>query len=441
MSPKQIGWIVVGFLGILSLIILPFKLLVTVGADEIIVHQGAISGEITVWSEPGLEWQNFGRIEVYKKSDQFWFGSAVSKDEEGNEVTNSKCIRARFNDGGHGEICGSLSFDLPTDQKSMAELHAKFGSQEAIESRLIRQSVNKAVYMSGPLMSSKESAGERRAELINAINDQASEGVYQTETKQKTVVDLLGGEIEDVEEVKVPKTNEEGEPVIGEDGKPIFETKLKTVKKPRTKKVDVIIPKKKDGKILVQETSAVKTFKIVLYNLAITGIKYDKAVQAQIKKQQEALMAINTAMAKAKEAEQKVLTVEKEGQANAAAAKWEQEKLKATAVTKAEQRKEVAALDLEAAKLEATANIERGRGEAEAKKLVMDADGALDKKLKAWTEVQKAYAAQIGKQRWVPEVVMGGSGGGGDPATDVMKMLQVKAAKDLALDLGMKGKR
>lgn len=159
------------------------------------------------------------------------------------------------------------------------------------------------------------------------------------------------------------------------------------------------------------------------------------------------LMRVQTAMAESKEAEQKAITAEKQGQAAAAQAKWKQEVEKATEVTKAEQqkavallgaqqKKEVAELAVQTAELYKREQTFIGEGEAARRKLVMQADGALDKKLAAWVEVQKAYAAEIGKQRWVPEVMIGGGNGSpGGGATNLMDLLQVNAARDLALSV------
>ncbi len=63
-------------------------------------------------------------------------------------------------------MCGTLSYDLPSDEATMIKLHNKFRSMEGIENRLVKPAVVKAIYNSGPLMSSKESAGQGRSDLI-----------------------------------------------------------------------------------------------------------------------------------------------------------------------------------------------------------------------------------------------------------------------------------
>lgn len=431
-TPKRIFLVIVGILLFFGLIIVPMELLVRVKLDEIVVKQG-VDGKIEVWAQPGIYWQNFGTLTTYKKSAQYWFSK---KTEEGDAKDQS--LKVRFNDGGHGNLSGSISYDLPLDPERMMKIHAKCGSQEGVEKRFVSQAVNTAVYMTGRLMSSTESYAERRADLQNYITEQIARGVYVSEKIEQQVPDILAGE-EDVIEVKdVPDLDDQGKPKLDKDGKPITKKEAKTVKKQRMKTITVVRPKVDDkGVIAVQEPSTVSEFGIKTYNLAINSIDYDQQVEEQIKQQQQAIMAVQTAMANSKKADQDRLTVEKQGEANAAKAKWEQEVKKATAVTAAEQQKAVAQLELDTAELTKQAAIKRAEGDAEARKLVMAADGALEKKLAAYVEVQKAYAAEMGKQRWVPDVVMGGGSGASTPGTDFMALLQAKAARDLALDVGI----
>ena len=94
-------------------------------------------------------------------SNQFWFSR---KHDEGKDEDQS--IKIRFNDGGHGQISGSVRWYMPIDNPAILKLHTDFGSQIAIEQQLIRQVVTKSVYMTGPLMSSKESSAEKRNDLL-----------------------------------------------------------------------------------------------------------------------------------------------------------------------------------------------------------------------------------------------------------------------------------
>lgn len=432
---KRIGLMVGAFLLLILMTVGSCTSMYDVGSDEIVVLQKP-SGTMEVWDSPGWKFALFGKTTTYKKSEQYHF--MYEKDQSGKIISLKDCISTRFNDQGSADICGTLSFDLPTDHHTMLTLHNKFRSMDGIMSRLVKPAVVKSVYNSGPLMSSKDSAGQKRGDLIRFVQDQATRGIYETSSRQEETPDLLSPPVEVVEMVDVPKLDEDGKPVLDKDNNPVMVKEARKVTKPATKKVTVVEPKLgKDGQILVQEVSTVTEYGIKLYNVTLERIMYEPKVKEQIDAQRDMTMKVQTKIAEAQQAQQDALTAEQKGKAEAAKAKWEEEKKKASAVTAAQAAKEVAALDLDKAKLEADARLTRAKSEAESKKLVMQADGALDKKLNAYVEVQKAYAAEIGKQRWVPEVQMG-NGSGAGAASSLMQLWQVKAAKDLGLDMSVK---
>lgn len=117
---------------------------------------------------------------------------------------------------------------------------------------------------------------------------------------------------------------------------------------------------------------------------------------------------------------------------------------KKLAVTNAEREKDRATIEkqtaqitLEKARLEAQTTKELAEAEAYAKKVVMQADGALTQKLAAWVEGQKALASAVAVAP-VPQIVFGSAGEGAGRQSEVSNMLNLvglKAAKDLALDM------
>jgi hypothetical protein len=202
------------------------------------------------------------------------------------------------------------------------------------------------------------------------------------------------------------------------------------------------------------------------YNISVSGFNmidwgYEKKTLDQIAAKRQATMAIITAKANAEKAKQDAITAEQQGLANVTVAKYEKEVEKQRAVVDAEKAKEVATiaaeqqvevakqqkLEAEQRKLAAYEEKKRlialGQGEAERKRLNMEADGALQAKLDAYVAVQNRYAEAVEKQKWVPEVQMGGSSGqtNGSAATDLIQLLNVKTAKEMSLDMTMKGKK
>jgi hypothetical protein len=202
-------------------------------------------------------------------------------------------------------------------------------------------------------------------------------------------------------------------------------------------KVEIV--EKTPGQPVRQEESPIKTYGVRLYNISINGIEYDKSVEKQIQTQQQAIMNVQTAMANAKKAEQDAITIAKQGEAEAAKAKWEQEVVKAKMVTQAEAQRKVAEEEVKTAELNKRRDILEGEGIAAKKRLVMQADGALQQKLETYVTVQKYWAEAFSKYggNVVPQIQSGG-GGTVNGATMFMEMMGMKAARDLNIDLKTK---
>ncbi len=379
---------VLAVIGLIALVCI-FKLAENVDVDHIMVVQNPVTGGLTWYTQGGIQWQGFGKVTKYPKRAIYEFQ-----------------IPVRFNDGGHGTMFGSVQYEMPLDVVHLTALHTRFGSPEAIEKQLITTVTNKAVYMTGPLMSSKESYAEKRNYLIFYVEDQIQNGVYRTYQKEVKTKDAMTGS---------------------------------------DKTVTVVEISTKDGQPERQEEAVLSSFGIKAFNFAITQLPYDDAVETQIKQQQQIAMDVQTAIADAKKAEQRAITVAKQGEADAAKAKWEQEVIKAKAVTEAQQKLEVAKLDAQAADQYKVAQIRRAEGDSEYKRRVMQADGALAQKLEVLKEINFRYAEAIEKHEgpWVPSIVMGSSSTAvsQNAALPLIELLTAKTARDLGLDMSVGGQK
>lgn len=398
--------IVGGILLLIAAVLIP-NLVENQDASELLVIQ-SVTGELNVFTEPGPHWQGFGKVTYYPRQSQYSFCSVPNKDGETLcDNANSGAKKLRFNDGGHANLNGFVMWEMPTDAKSIIEIHKRFGSADAVQNRAVAKMIDGAVYLAGPLMSSTESSGARRSELVQYINDQAENGVYVTHSENVTVKDPVTGQ---------EKTDSVTKIAMGSNG----------------------LPQRQQGSVLAE-------LGIKLQPMSISELKYDSVVEKQIADRQKAITQVQNARANALRAEQDAITVAKQGEADAAKAKWEQEVIKAKMVTEAEQQLEVATLAAKAAEQTKRKDILLGEGEAERKRLVMQADGALDPKLKAWSEAQEKWAKAFAEHQgpMVPSVVMGGNGSAGASAASntqtIIDLIGIKAAKDLGLDMTMAG--
>lgn len=397
MTPTRIVFAAIIGVSAIFLLTMMGQLVQNVSASEIVVIQSPWTGDLVWHTDPGPKWQGFGKVTSYPKRAMYEF----TKD-------------LRFNDGFHGELTGNIQFEMPMDPKSLTMIHTKFGSIESVQTGLVKAVVDKAIYMTGPIMSSKESYAERRNSLIYYIEDQIEGGVYKTRQRSDRVKD----------------------PVTGAE-------RTITI-------VDIVM---EGGSPARQEAPFLTSFGIKPTNLSIVGLTYESAVEDQIQMQAKATMEVETAMAQSRKAEQDALTVAKQGEAEAARRKWAQEAIKAQAVTQAEQEKEVAVTQasqrLETAKLDAAAaeqyrirKLREAEADATYKRQVMSADGALAQKLETYLKVQQFYASALAQYKgaWVPNVVMGQNQSAGiGSAQQLIDMLSVKTARDLSLDMSLPG--
>jgi regulator of protease activity HflC (stomatin/prohibitin superfamily) len=394
---KTVLWIV--FLTVVAFA--SFGLFESLDADQIMVIQNPWTGSLTWYRDAGIKWQGFGKVTKYKKRDQFWFSSKKEKDK-----TEDESIPIQFNDAGTAHISGSISWEMPLDDKNLTSLHTRYGSHHAIEQQLIRTTVEKAVYMTGTLMSSAQSYAERKNDLINWVDDQITHGVYRTEMDQVRIKDPMSGADKTVNITKI---------MLSREG----------------------LPQR-------QEQSPVSEFGIKVFNLSINMIVYSPTVQQQVAKQQEATMQVQTAMANAKEAEQRAITAEKNGQAEVVKARYEKEVDRVKEVTLAQKDLDVQTLKAKTAEQYKREQVLRGEGEGAYKRLVMQANGALEQKLDALVQINSRYAEAIKGAQLVPQVVMseGKDGGATVPGSKVLQLidlLTVKTAKDLAVDMSVEG--
>ena len=350
--------------------------------EQIVVNQYPFTGNMEYWTTPGFKWQWFGKTTHYYKTNQLWFGS---DNEDSKQMGNP--IPVIFNDASDGKIYGSLRVKLPTDPVYLARIQTDYNGMDRLMQDLVRPTVTKVIYASGPLMSAFESYAEKKNDLIEYITDQLNNGVYKTT-------------------VKVIETTD---PVTGEK---------------KTVKIASLIPDENaPGGYKRSESSPFAYYGLEIGQVSVSKIDYSDKVKRQIEQQQEANMAVQTSKARTLAAQQEAIRAEEAGKTAAITAKWEQEKIKAVEVTKAEQEREVSRLAAEKAEFDKKKIIAEGQAQAEANRLKVAA-GLTPQEKAEWdykTAVGIAEALANSKVSWVPSVMMnGGTSNSNNSAMDAV---------------------
>lgn len=377
------------------------------------------TGTLYVKFTPGIYFKGFGFTEVYSDVNTYDFDKDGSAGKSNPNSLISSGIAVRYQDGGTGTVFGKARFALPGDAETMLRLHKDFRNKDAVAQKLIRTVTEESMNLTAGLMTSEEAYAEKRGIFTQWAEQQVASGKFFTELKSVTEKQ------EDTQEHMTRNI-----PVIkyGADGLP------------------------------VQHASDFKMYGIKVNGFQITDWDFENKTLEQISRKREATMGIITAKADAERARQEALTAEEQGKKNVMVDRYTKEQEKIQAVVDAEKEKEVAVTQakqavlvaeqqkLEAGQLRLAAveykqeRVLRGEGDAEYKRLVMQADGALAAKLEAWQAVHMRYAEAIEKQKWVPEIQMGGNGASaGSAANDLIEMLKVQTARELKLDMRMKG--
>lgn len=393
MQKTKIYGVIACVVAFLALMMLP-KCAEDVKNEEIVINQVPFTGELEYWTTPGFKFQKGGRTSNYYKTNQIWFNE-IEKEKKNNgniilrPTGDNPALPITYNDKGKGYVLGSVRIELPTDQKFLYRIQTHYGSMDRLINDLIKPTLGKVILACGPLMTSLESVSEKRTDLIAYATDQLNYGVYKTMVKEEETTDQLTNEI-----------------------KIIRIASLIT---------DSVSP----NGYKRQEESPFAYYGLKVSQLSISDMEYEQATIDQINKQREADMSIVTAKSKALEAAQLRIQAEEEGKRDAEKAKWKQEEIKAVEVTKAQQAYEVAQLQAKEAAEKAKKIIEEGKAEAEANRLKVQA-GLTPQEKAEWdykTTVGVAEALYKSNVRWVPEIMMGNTGGGNSMDAVGLKMM------------------
>lgn len=394
-------------------------------------HIRTIGGTESVATDIGYHWKGFGRATAWKQAQtiQFVAGDKLEGDDVSGAVQGYRIV---FLGNVDGVVEASTRFRLPQGDQFL-KIAQEYRTPENFQATALTPAIKETLQATASLMSADDYFAGARSEFGNEFENQLRQGIYVTKRKEV--------------ERKVVRSRNEGNALLTGAGEDEGSNRVEFVTE---KVVD------KDGKP-VRKVQQFVTMGVDVVEARITNVDPNPQYKQRMQKVQQALAELAIARQdRLKEEEQKLLVTargEKEVEQKRQETLRDQieqttkaQTDKKLAIISAEREKESAEIArltsielLEKAKIDAQATKTLADAEAYAKEAVIKADGALDKKLAAYVEVQKAFAEAFSKAP-VPSVNMAGTGntGRGGEAQDFLSLLTVKAAKDLQLDMSVK---
>jgi len=301
-----------------------------------------------------------------------------------------------------------VRFRMPASEDAMLNLHTEYIGKEYLALKGLQPYTIECLKNSAQLMDSEQHYSGGRAQLSQFFQDQLAEGLFILDTKESFYRDTLTGEAKRIYEskIRVDKTGEK-----------------------------------------VRKESDLKKFGIVIASATIENVDYEKQVDEKLKKKIEASTREAVSKQNLVTAQQEAMTAEAEGRRKLVEIEYEQKQVQTSQMVQAETSVQLAQKDMEkqkiamqAAKLEAEKIKALADAESYAKRKMMEADGALEKKLATYKEVQKTWATAFQNYQGdlVPKFQTGTTNGNGNAGLDFMQIMGAKAAMDLNLDMNVK---
>ncbi len=330
--------------------------------------------------------------------------------QETEATVNQDLVEVRFMDATTAKVEIFVKYALPNDEVQMLEIHEDFRNVDHLSSTGLAPYTRECLKYSAQLMESEQHYSGGMSKLSNDFRDQLDNGQYVVDNFESSSRDSLTGELKKSYENKIRLDN---------SNKPV-----------------------RNSNDLKEMGISVRTHNII-------NVKYEKQVDDKLAKKIEASTRESISKQNLITAQQEELTAAAEGRKRLVEIEYEKKQEQTRQLVQAETQVKLAGKDMEkqkiameAAKLEAQKIKALADAEAYAKAKVMQADGALEKKLETYKEVQQmwsnAFAAYQGDL--VPKFQTGVSNDG-NAGLDFMQIMGAKAAMDLNLDTNVKKKQ
>lgn len=313
----------------------------------------------------------------------------------------------RFNDATTASISGITQYILPVSEQEMKNIHNAHKTPTAFVQRRLAPYTVECLKSSSQLMSSEMHYSGGRAQMTQDYMDQLKNGSYLLSIQEAFVFDSVENSKKRVYSVKIQKDAHGNK---------------------------------------LRKFSSIKEYSVSVGDAQITDVDYEQKVDEMLAKKIAASTAASVSKQDLMTAQQKQLTAEAQGKQKLVEIEYEQKQEQTKQVVAAQTLVELARQDLikqdialqasqkEAAKIKTLAD-----AQAYEKQRLLQADGALEQKLKAYVTVQEYWAKAFSEYEGnlVP-LFMQGMSGNANAATTFMEMMNLKALKDLSLDMKTK---
>lgn len=396
-------------------------------------HIRTWGGTESVATDIGYHWKGFGRATAWKQAQtvQFVAGDSADGDDISGAVQDYKIV---FLGNVDGVVEASTRFRLPQGDQFL-KIAQEYRTPENFMATALTPAIKETLQSTASLMSADDYFAGARSEFGNEFENQLRQGIYVTKRKE-------------VQRKTVRDRNEAAGLVSGageDDG---------------IKRVEYVTEKVLDDKgVPVRKVQQFVNMGVEVVEARITNVDPNPQYKQRMQKVQQALAELAIARQdRLKEEEQKLLVTargEKEVEQKRQETLRDQieqttkaETEKKLALINAEREKQSAAIAkqtsqelLEKAKIDSQATKTLADAEAYAKQAVIEADGALDKKLAALVQINETWANAAANAP-VPGVMLGGSGADGSTSRQseigqLMQVMAVQAVKQLQVDMNV----
>lgn len=351
-------------------------------------------------------------------------------------------LQVRMADNWTGDVTQVTRFEIPQGEEEFLNMSRKFRTPERLISSVLLPAVTSSLDSVSNMFTMEEYySGGKRDQYKTEFRDAIEEGrpvVRQVTRTIYTGVGFDGATASDSDSTR--STSSAGDT-----------TQTVTI----TEKV-----LDKNG-VALREAHDYQEFGIIAASAILENLDPDDTFEDQIKARKEAASRRIVAREQRKEQEEQRLLAIQTGQTDIAKRQAEAEVVQIAKTTDAETTKKLALIEAERMREEARIaketsqiNLEKARIDAQAvqvaadaeayqKRVILEADGALQQKLDALVQINEKWA-NAAAQIKVPQTVFAGNSGSGTTGNAIttveqyMQMMTVKAAKDLQIDTTIK---